>query len=374
MRRRRAERCLGHADAALLAGLLDDARNAMDEARSLAPDLPGIAEMELRLGTARELPDLLLQTEAVPFPAAPKREEKGGHRHFLAAVLLACASLTLVAAASFGWRAALRPALSGPPDTAFRGDMTLHADPVLNTEVEPPAPQAPDNVEAQPSATSTSGVTEPAPARVATREVPRAFTAVEGSRNERPAPETIRAAPAAAASTTLPTLPTQPQSNAPREDLLPPAKAPAVETVPLSAAALPARGGIPVSAPEPAAPAKPRPAETVPPVVEAQSAIRATLARYEAAYSRLDVAAARAVWPAVDERALAHAFDGLAAQRIALGRCDVSVNGAAAHATCLGSAEWTPKVGGGERRQNRRWAFDLTSAAGAWQIVRAEAK
>jgi hypothetical protein len=111
-----------------------------------------------------------------------------------------------------------------------------------------------------------------------------------------------------------------------------------------------------------------------PPAIDAQAAVRATLARYEAAYSGLNVSAARAVWPAVDARALARAFDGLASQRVALDRCDVSVNGTTAHAACSGIAEWTPKVGGGERRQNRRWAFDLVNAGGSWEILRAETR
>jgi hypothetical protein len=52
----------------------------------------------------------------------------------------------------------------------------------------------------------------------------------------------------------------------------------------------------------------------------------------------------------------------------------VTVNGTTARALCSGTAEWTPKVGGGERRQNRHWAFDLRNAAGGWQIVRADAR
>jgi hypothetical protein len=108
--------------------------------------------------------------------------------------------------------------------------------------------------------------------------------------------------------------------------------------------------------------------------VDARAAVRATLARYEAAYSNLNVSAARAVWPAVDERALSRAFDGLSSQHVALDRCDVTVTGPTAHATCSGSAEWTPKVGGGQRRQSRRWAFDLANAGGTWQIVRADAR
>jgi hypothetical protein len=149
-------------------------------------------------------------------------------------------------------------------------------------------------------------------------------------------------------------------------------KAPVLEAAPLSAAVL-SSPPIPVSAPEPAVPAKSLTTEAIA-AVDARSAVRAALARYEAAYSGLNVSAARAVWPTVDERALARAFDGLSSQRVALDRCDLTVTGATAHASCLGSAEWTPKVGAGQRRQNRRWSFDLANTGGAWQILRAEAR
>jgi hypothetical protein len=104
------------------------------------------------------------------------------------------------------------------------------------------------------------------------------------------------------------------------------------------------------------------------------AAIRRALARYEAAYSDLDVSAARAVWPTLDQRALARAFDGLAMQRISLNDCDVVVTGATARAMCAGTATWTAKVGGGRGTQARRWAFQLKNADGTWQIVRADTR
>jgi hypothetical protein len=101
------------------------------------------------------------------------------------------------------------------------------------------------------------------------------------------------------------------------------------------------------------------------------SVVRATLARYETAYSRLDATAASAVWPAVDRRALARAFEGLASQRLSLGACAVTVSGEAAQATCSGTATWQPKVGGGVRTEPRRWSFELRKSGEAWQIERA---
>jgi hypothetical protein len=109
-------------------------------------------------------------------------------------------------------------------------------------------------------------------------------------------------------------------------------------------------------------------------VRDQSAAVRAALNRYEAAYSRLDVAAVQSVWPSLDERALARAFDGLASQRVSLGSCSVNVNGIAARADCSGTAAWTPKVGGGEHITPRKWTFDLTESDGAWRIVRVQAR
>jgi hypothetical protein len=100
--------------------------------------------------------------------------------------------------------------------------------------------------------------------------------------------------------------------------------------------------------------------------------VRAILARYERAYTQLDPSLARAVWPSVDERALARAFGGLSSQSVSLGRCDVALQGATARATCAGTATWTPKVGGGgSRTEARRWRFDLARSGDGWRIERA---
>jgi hypothetical protein len=98
------------------------------------------------------------------------------------------------------------------------------------------------------------------------------------------------------------------------------------------------------------------------------------LAQYEAAYSALDASAAAAVWPGVDSRALSRAFNGLASQRVSLGRCEVTLAGPAARADCQGTAQWSPKVGGGPRVESRRWVFALQKTGGAWQIVDARVR
>lgn len=115
------------------------------------------------------------------------------------------------------------------------------------------------------------------------------------------------------------------------------------------------------------------PAPAAPPVNE-ESRVRAVLARYESAYSDLNATGAQAVWPGVDERSLTRAFESLESQRVTLGRCSVSLDGASARAECRGNVTYTPKVGGGVQTQARQWRFDLVNTNGNWQITRADAR
>ena len=143
----------------------------------------------------------------------------------------------------------------------------------------------------------------------------------------------------------------------------PPAR-PAPAAPPISAATAPVETEAAVTlAPKP----EPKP-------VDESSIVLGVLNRYERAYSSLDAEAASSVWPGVDRTALERAFDGLASQRVSLQSCDVTVEGAAAHARCAGTATWVPKVGGGARTAVRRWDFELRKRAGAWEIERAVAR
>ena len=146
----------------------------------------------------------------------------------------------------------------------------------------------------------------------------------------------------------------------PAAALTPPPAPPPVESEP----ATPPPTASP--APDPA-----READAPAPAAVAAAGVRATLLRYESAYSRLDVNAAGAVWPALDRKALARAFDGLASQAVSLGSCEVRIVGESAIADCAGSATWTPKVGGRSHRQARQWQFQLRNADTGWQIVTA---
>jgi hypothetical protein len=171
---------------------------------------------------------------------------------------------------------------------------------------------------------------------------------------------------------------------APATDTTSPTSAPAATTPPAVTPMVPsvdAPANSPTSRmePAPALPSEPppsTPSSPAPTVVsrDQSAAIRAALNRYEAAYNRLDVATARSVWPSLDQHALSRAFESLASQRVSLGNCSVIVTGAAARADCSGTAAWTPKVGGGERKSSRKWTFDLTESDGAWRIVRVQAR
>jgi hypothetical protein len=102
--------------------------------------------------------------------------------------------------------------------------------------------------------------------------------------------------------------------------------------------------------------------------------VRETLQRYRAAYETLDVSGAREVWPAVNESALARAFDGLQSQRLTFDDCNVELIGPAARAECHGSARYVPKVGSREPRvESRVWNFTLRKSGEAWHIETARA-
>jgi len=93
------------------------------------------------------------------------------------------------------------------------------------------------------------------------------------------------------------------------------------------------------------------------------------LDRYQNAFSALDANAAHAVWPSVDVKALARAFDQLETQTFDLEGCDISVSGARAEADCSGNARYVRKVGNRALRvEPRRWHFTLRQTNDQWII------
>jgi hypothetical protein len=135
--------------------------------------------------------------------------------------------------------------------------------------------------------------------------------------------------------------------------------APLVSTLPESRSAPPAASAV----------TNPAPA-----VVNVEQDVRKVIERYRDAYERLDASAARAVWPGVDEAALARAFDGLTSQRIEFERCDIWRDAQAAFASCSGRASYVPKVGRAQNDVPRAWHFRFRRRPVGWTIESLEVR
>lgn len=482
MRRRRADRCALRAAVALEAGVLDDARAALDEALYLSPDDPALHELAARIEAAeREL--------SVPVPG--QRLSRRGLGMAAALVLLSGAGGWLwvqADGADFGRLVAgvdgvaarvaaairsielpeVRLPLStsnatpppGSPSQAPAGTTARHEPPVAVAETAIAVPETSGTLSGQtdeaaivgsPAAAGAATPASPSPAAesadssAATRDAREVATAgtSPGTAADRGSRETAQsgepparasmaaaargttaappaAAPPAAGTRAETTTPRAPAGSPPADLATAPAResaAPSSTTVPAREPVTPPPGELaglrnresvtpPVNAlaspraadpvaPPIAEPASPRPREPaalspIPPAAapartlaapaatggstaaaSAEQGVRATLSRYEAAYSGLDAGAASAVWPSVDRRALARAFEDLQNQSVSLSKCDVKVNGASAQADCTGSARWTPKVGSGTQTASRRWRFELRDTGGTWIITQA---
>lgn len=137
---------------------------------------------------------------------------------------------------------------------------------------------------------------------------------------------------------------------------------------------LPAPSSTPPASTERTAAASPRPpGDAMPTALVADDAgVRRALRTYQAAYERLDAGAAAAIYPTLDARALARAFDGLRSQKLEFERCDVTAAATSARATCTGRTAFVPKVGSQTPRvEARRWVFTLERRDVEWRITRA---
>jgi hypothetical protein len=405
MRRRRVERCLLRASVAIEAGVLDDAREAIEEVRRLDPEEPGLEPLTAQLASAENPPIIepvvLAATEPESASAGRPESTPAGSRRFAAAAVVLMAG-----ALAAGWWWASNPGTFAtqqvvatstppagqrvtepPPDPSVRVSETSIAAPISAEPLrtgDTPTPTtglaALESGAVQPDVRAAANIERPAP--VITNADSRTTPAdpVQDSpaiaRSERPPLAENRSsavvpAPADPAPPIVPPPPPPPPTSAKLEPLtgLP-------ETAPASPRVVAGAEGI--TAPEAAArsaealttlPSAP-PADAATSRSEEQS-VRAVLGRYESAYNRLDAVAAASVWPSVNQRALASAFQGLSAQSISLGGCDIRVSGATAHAECSGNARWTQKVGGGTQNARRQWRFDLRNSSGSWVITQA---
>ena len=103
--------------------------------------------------------------------------------------------------------------------------------------------------------------------------------------------------------------------------------------------------------------------------------INAALRRLQLAYEQRDARLAKAVWPTVNERALARAFEGLRSQRVTFDRCRMNVLSVSADVECRGVTNYVPRVGSQDQRtESRHWTFRVRKGDDQWLITNAEAR
>jgi hypothetical protein len=153
------------------------------------------------------------------------------------------------------------------------------------------------------------------------------------------------------------------------------ARVPTVELMPLAPIAIPSSSGAVRSAGEDATPVRPEATPTPAPTPKASEAsvqefaVRTALHSYEQAYEALDVAATAAVWPSVDRRALARAFDTLKYQGLNFKSCAITVMDATAIARCRGTLEIVRKIGSSmPLTAEQEWVFKMRRLGKDWKI------
>lgn len=115
---------------------------------------------------------------------------------------------------------------------------------------------------------------------------------------------------------------------------------------------------------------RPEPAKTQQPSATEEQLVRRLLDEYAGALERLDVQAAKSVYPNVDGKALKRAFEQVSAQRLTLQACGITISGSTANARCQGSAAYHPKVGSRSVQiASGEWTFDLSKTDTDWRIV-----
>jgi hypothetical protein len=346
-RRRRVDRRVEGARSAIERKRLHEAAVALDEIIALDPNLPELTALTAEFDELRKA------------MASPHRGPWLIAVAVFAGVVLGASwlheSSLLVSYPVTGGMALISPppkALADEPAAAEPAVATAGVEEVQPAidDAEPPiAPRPrPSRPETVPAVLRTPVMNErehPAPAAPAPGPVPDLAIPAIGE----PSPP-----PAAAVSTPPPPAP-------------PPVAAPPA----LRAAAVPAAA--PVSAPS--APVPTVPAIPGSPGNDDENLVKQTLQRYRHAYEGLDARSAHAVWPSVDQAALARAFGGLTSQSITFDRCDVRLSGALANATCRGTARYVPKIGNREPRvEPRVWSFALRKDGGEWKIDSARAE
>jgi hypothetical protein len=316
--------------------------------RQLGRGLAAAAAVLLAVGVAR----VALLTLAIPEPASQLAE----------GATLSVRPLGVVAslAPSLGVSAAVRePTGPAEPDRRAEPSASRSPGPAANAPGTGPAtgrePNDPRSVRVPPVADDSGR----GGAGSAVDERPTAAAS--------PTDAAVIPAPAAAESVAANTVPT-PAAAMPGEIARAPASAPS----PDAASEAPSRAPVspPVADPAP-------PADIALPAGEesASDGIAEALKHLQIAYERRDATLAKEVWPTVDERALARAFDGLRSQSVTFDRCQLNVSGAAGEVECRGVTRYVPRVGGQYQRvESRQWRFRVEKAADSWLITSAAAR
>ncbi len=338
------------------------ARLALEEARELRPDAPELADAEHRVA---------LLPAAIPVPASTGYFQS----RTIGAFALLLFGVTLLTALDFvrspgpqvtetAAAPVATPALSlRPVDTSGAPAFDIE---VPRVEEEEPAAEpvsAVDDAES-PGAVGTAGVPDPSvPARSPEPAPPVRERAVD-------APPL---APAAIVADAV--IAPRPPAECPDDFIATQPRRESIVASPLLSRAsqepLLVRPPV-VSAGRAAAPAV-APASAIGPVRREETLVSSVLDRYARAYDALDASAARAVWPSVDERALARAFAGLESQHVSFDDCSIDVRGETANASCRGLASYVGKVGSREpRTEPRQWTFELRRDGEAWTIQSAQ--
>jgi hypothetical protein len=312
-RRRRVDRRVEAARAAIADNRLKDAAAALDEVRELDPNLP-------------ELPGLASALE--------QARRKRGRSHRGASLAAAAVFAAMVFAGT--WLKEPQPLPSRP--------VAVHA--VVASGYEPSP------------VTSTAGAD--------TAEGISTAGVSTGSKIDLPE---RRSAPPRAASIE------RPRVEAPRTAFAP-APLPIVplnRTITPSAAAPPPPPAVVELTPSAVAP--PSSGSTIPVRANEEGLVHQVLQRYRYAYDDLDARSARAVWPAVNEAALTRAFQSLQSQQLTFDACDVQLRGGLATATCRGTARYVTKVGSRDPHiEPRVWNFTLKKLGDDWKIETARAE
>lgn len=408
-KRRRVDRRLDAARTAIASGRVRDAESALDEVRELDPNVPDLVELLPMLEALQRRHTAPHRGRWVVAAAAFLIVVAGAtwmqdtrslrSRPFVAVAPLVNAPDSTVATAttasvpSAPIVATTGQAAAAPPDTMFAAPLSAPS------PAPPPSSIAPTAMEAMRADVVR---TEPPRSDAPRLDLPRADApSIEPRRDARTdavlrtdalRSDTIRndAIRNDAARTDAVVRASESREPMARSaDVVPADASKNANATATMAAATPAPLSIPptpVAAPPPPAPvptaAPPPPANTasvapaaaVPTRPNDELLVNQVLQRYRKAYEGLDARSAHAVWPAVNEAALARAFGGLQSQSLTFDNCDVNVSGAAAAATCRGSARYVPKIGSHDPLVERRtWNFLLRKDGDDWKIESARA-